>query len=132
MRGEETEKSQCQLLMADSIQNMNTKDAIKGYMMGYVDMVDKDSPESACRQQLCRGDYAQCDPLNREISPALRDMVLVFSDEFEKEGRRFDVKARDPRWTAEDIYYFPTQDIEVYKPEQIETYSTCFIHQRCI
>lgn len=28
-------------------------------------------------------------------------------------------KAQDKVWTAQDLYYFPTQDQEVYKPEQV-------------
>lgn len=28
-------------------------------------------------------------------------------------------KAQDKVWTAQDLYYFPTKDEEVYKPEQV-------------
>ncbi len=28
-------------------------------------------------------------------------------------------KAQDRVWTAQDLYYFPTKDEEVYKPEQV-------------
>ena len=91
-----------------------------------VDLIDPDTPDDACVLPLCLGDYATCDPVANGPENIKKDpMILVFSDEFEKEGRKFDVKSKDPRWTAEDIYYFPTQDIEVYKPEQITTYSTC-------
>lgn len=30
------------------------------------------------------------------------------------------VSARDAVWTAQDLYYFPTKDEEVYKPEQVK------------
>lgn len=50
--------------------------------------------------------------------------ILVFSDEFNKEGRSFKAGDKDPRWTAQDMYYFPTHDEEVYKPEQVTTAGT--------
>jgi len=81
--------------------------------------IDPDTPESACQLQLCQGDYEACQP-GKPVTTS--PLYLVFSDEFEKEGRKFAVDARDPRWTAEDIYYFPTQDVEVYKPEQVQTW----------
>lgn len=87
-----------------------------------VDLIDPDTPEKDCIKKLCLGDYATCDPIaNDANSIPYSDMILVFSDEFNTDGREFGVKARDPRWTAEDVYYFPTQDIEVYKPEQVTT-----------
>ena len=87
-----------------------------------VDLIDPDTPEQDCIKRLCLGDYATCDPIaNNANDIPYSDMILVFSDEFNTDGREFGVKARDPRWTAEDIYYFPTQDIEVYKPEQVTT-----------
>jgi Beta-glucan synthesis-associated protein SKN1/KRE6/Sbg1 len=65
-----------------------------------------------------------CDPIaNRGKSIPKKDLILVFSDEFNTEGREFGVTKDDPKWTAEDMYYFPTGDIEVYKPEQATTYS---------
>jgi hypothetical protein len=87
-----------------------------------VDLIDPDTPEQDCIKRLCLGDYATCDPIaNNANDIPYSDMILVFSDEFNTDGREFGVKARDPRWTAEDIYYFPTQDIEIYKPEQVTT-----------
>ncbi|WVQ79795.1 hypothetical protein IAT38_001895 [Cryptococcus sp. DSM 104549] len=45
---------------------------------------------------------------------------LVFSDEFEKEGRTF-FPGDDPFWTAVDIHYWPTGDFEWYDPSAITT-----------
>ncbi|WFD27047.1 hypothetical protein MNAN1_002043 [Malassezia nana] len=45
---------------------------------------------------------------------------LVFSDEFEKEGRTF-WPGEDPFWEAGDFYYLATQDYEWYTPEAINT-----------
>lgn len=43
---------------------------------------------------------------------------LVFSDEFEEEGRSFGVGAKDPRWTAENMWYEGTLDFENYRSDQ--------------
>lgn len=48
-------------------------------------------------------------------------MQLVFSDEFEQEGRSFGVEAKDSRWTAENMWYEGTLDFENYRSEQINT-----------
>lgn len=85
-----------------------------------VSYVDPATPDANCKIQLCQGNYDACDPLSNSVQK--QDLILVFSDEFEEDNRRFDVLARDPRWTAEDMYYFPTQDVEVYKPEQVTTW----------
>ncbi|WVQ80501.1 hypothetical protein IAT38_002606 [Cryptococcus sp. DSM 104549] len=45
---------------------------------------------------------------------------LVFSDEFEKDGRTF-FPGDDPYWTAVDIHYWPTGDFEWYDPAMITT-----------
>ncbi|OWZ49099.1 glucosidase [Cryptococcus neoformans c45] len=45
---------------------------------------------------------------------------LVFSDEFEKEGRTF-FPGDDPFWTGVDIHYWPTGDFEWYDPAAITT-----------
>ena len=87
-----------------------------------VELIDRETPDANCIKQLCIGDYATCDPVAREAGQIpYSDLILVFSDEFGQDGRSMGVKANDSRWTAEDIYYFPTQDIEVYKPEQVTT-----------
>jgi beta-glucanase (GH16 family) len=54
-------------------------------------------------------------------SPVTRDTYhLVFSDEFEVEGRTF-WPNDDPFWEAVDIWYGATGDYEWYTPEQINT-----------
>ncbi|KAH9851610.1 glycoside hydrolase family 16 protein [Lenzites betulinus] len=45
---------------------------------------------------------------------------LVFSDEFELDGRTF-YPGDDPFWEAVDLHYWPTADIEWYDPRQITT-----------
>ncbi|ORY27881.1 beta-glucan synthesis-associated protein-domain-containing protein [Naematelia encephala] len=45
---------------------------------------------------------------------------LVFSDEFNKDGRTF-FDGDDPFWTAVDFHYWPTGDFEWYDPSAITT-----------
>lgn len=45
---------------------------------------------------------------------------LVFSDEFETEGREFG-PGKDPYWEAADMHYYATNDLEYYHPDQITT-----------
>ncbi|KAF7308497.1 Beta-glucan synthesis-associated [Mycena chlorophos] len=45
---------------------------------------------------------------------------LVFSDEFNVDGRSF-YPGDDPYWTAVDLYYWPTRDLEWYDPGQVTT-----------
>lgn len=54
-----------------------------------------------------------------EPSPPLPDLQLVFSDEFEDDGRSLAVEAGDKRWTAERMWYAGTEDMEVYVPDQV-------------
>jgi beta-glucan synthesis-associated protein KRE6 len=49
-----------------------------------------------------------------------KDYVLVFSDEFEQEGRTF-YPGEDPYWEAVDLWYWATNDLEYYDPSQITT-----------
>lgn len=84
--------------------------------------IDTDTPGTACQVQLCTGNSDSCNLLINP-SPQKDPLYLVFSDEFNTDNRQFSVKSGDKRWTAEDIYYFPTQDVEVYKPEQVMTWS---------
>jgi beta-glucanase (GH16 family) len=48
------------------------------------------------------------------------DMELVFSDEFNTEGRTF-YPGDDPYWEAVDLWYWPTGDREWYDPSAITT-----------
>lgn len=48
------------------------------------------------------------------------DYELVFSDEFNKDGRSF-YPGDDPFWEAVDLWYGSTQDLEYYQPGQVTT-----------
>ena len=48
------------------------------------------------------------------------DYVLVFSDEFNKDGRSF-YPGDDPYWEAVDLSYWATKDMEWYDPAQVTT-----------
>ncbi|PVU87240.1 hypothetical protein BB561_006415 [Smittium simulii] len=45
---------------------------------------------------------------------------LVFSDEFNQDGRKFG-PGDDPVWEAQDLHYWPTNDLEYYHPKQVTT-----------
>jgi len=45
---------------------------------------------------------------------------LVFSDEFNTDGRTF-YPGEDPFWEAVDLHYWATADLEWYDPSQITT-----------
>ncbi len=49
-----------------------------------------------------------------------QDYVLVFSDEFNTDGRTF-YPGDDPYWEAVDLWYWSTGDLEWYKPRQAYT-----------
>lgn len=49
-----------------------------------------------------------------------RDYKLVFSDEFNQDGRTFK-DGDDPFWTAADMHYWSTGDMEYYSPAQVTT-----------
>ncbi|RXW18913.1 hypothetical protein EST38_g6946 [Candolleomyces aberdarensis] len=72
---------------------------------GNFGLVDKDTPESA---------YTKRTYLNDE------EFVLVFSDEFEQDGRTF-WPGDDPYWEAVDLHYWGTNDLEWYDPQQVTT-----------
>ncbi|KAG6905633.1 hypothetical protein DXG01_001497 [Tephrocybe rancida] len=68
-------------------------------------LVDLDTPKSV---------YTKKDYLNGE------DWVLVFSDEFEQDGRTF-YPGDDPYWEAVDLHYWGTNDLEWYDPSGATT-----------
>src|SRR5689334_9014996 len=47
-------------------------------------------------------------------------MVLVFSDEFNQDGRSF-YPGDDPYWEAGDMHYWATNNMEWYDPEAVTT-----------
>ncbi|THH27754.1 hypothetical protein EUX98_g6431 [Antrodiella citrinella] len=67
-------------------------------------LIDKDTPTSAYTHVSTNG----------------HTYNLVFSDEFETDGRTF-YPGDDPYWEAVDLNYWPTGDIEWYDPVQIST-----------
>ncbi|CAD6903139.1 unnamed protein product [Tilletia controversa] len=58
--------------------------------------------------------------VDKSLQPSNRKFKLVFSDEFNEEGRTF-WKGDDPFWEAVDIWYGATLDYEWYSPEAINT-----------
>ncbi|TFK19870.1 beta-glucan synthesis-associated protein SKN1 [Coprinopsis marcescibilis] len=48
------------------------------------------------------------------------ELVLVFSDEFNTDGRTF-YPGDDPYWEAVDLHYWGTRDLEWYDPAQVTT-----------
>ncbi|KAE8230113.1 hypothetical protein CF326_g4896 [Tilletia indica] len=75
-------------------------------------VIDKETPPSARKWQGSTIDA------NKRATQY--NYHLVFSDEFNEEGRTF-WKGDDPFWEAVDIWYGATQDYEWYSPEAINT-----------
>ncbi|WVQ82374.1 hypothetical protein IAT38_004502 [Cryptococcus sp. DSM 104549] len=71
---------------------------------GFPSMIDEDTPEWVYTRKGFDGN----------------EWTLVFSDEFEKDGRTF-FEGDDPFFTAMDIHYWPTGDFEWYDPSAIHT-----------
>ncbi|KAK2845283.1 hypothetical protein FQN49_005871 [Arthroderma sp. PD_2] len=67
-------------------------------------LIDPDTPKSAMTKKSADG----------------KDMVLVFSDEFNTDGRTF-FPNDDPYLQAVDIWYGVTQDLEWYDPDAVTT-----------
>ncbi|KAI9778985.1 MAG: hypothetical protein M1839_007796 [Geoglossum umbratile] len=63
-------------------------------------LIDPDTPQAAMTRKGVDGDT----------------LHLVFSDEFNREGRTF-YPGDDPYWTAPNIWYGATQDLEWYDPD---------------
>lgn len=78
--------------------------------------IDPDSPATACSMAVCTStELGGC------ASAAKENLILVMSDEFNKDGRGLAVYQNDPLWTAENLYYQPTSDMEVYTAQQVAT-----------
>jgi hypothetical protein len=54
------------------------------------------------------------------VNDGTSDWVLVFSDEFNTDGRSF-YAGDDPFWEAVDLHYWQTGDLEWYDPGQVTT-----------
>ncbi|KAF8648209.1 hypothetical protein AX16_006348 [Volvariella volvacea WC 439] len=75
-------------------------------MTGNWGLIDKDTPASAYTKP------SFMDPNE--------DLVLVFSDEFNDDGRTF-YPGDDPFWEAVDLHYWGTNDLEWYDPSAATT-----------
>lgn len=85
--------------------NLGGINATGQVMEGIFSLIDKDTPQSV---------YSKTSPVDGKT------MQLVFSDEFETEGRSF-YPGDDPFWEAADLYYWGTRDLEWYDPQTITT-----------
>jgi len=74
--------------------------------MGNFGLIDKDTPGSAYTKKPYTADGS--------------DWQLVFSDEFNVEGRTF-YPGDDPYWEAVDLHYWGTNNMEWYDPAAITT-----------
>ncbi len=68
-------------------------------------LIDPDTPQEALTKMSVDGSH---------------QMQLVFSDEFNTDGRSF-YPGDDPFWTAVDLWPWPTGDYEWYSPEAVTT-----------
>lgn len=73
--------------------------------MGNYGLIDLDTPEDAYTFSSWRDGTA---------------WTLVFSDEFEQEGRTF-YPGEDAYWEAVDLHYWSTNNLEWYSPDAITT-----------
>ncbi len=83
--------------------NNNTYPLLKNVRTG---LIDPDTPASA---------------MTRQSTFDGSSLKLVFSDEFQQTNRTF-YQGDDPFWTAADIWYGATQDLEWYDPDAVTTY----------
>ena len=75
-------------------------------LRGNFGLIDSDTPKSAYTKQSWQ-------------NPNQR-MQLVFSDEFNTDGRTF-YPGDDPYWEAVDLHYWATGNLEWYDPEAVTT-----------
>ncbi|PFH45640.1 glycoside hydrolase family 16 protein [Amanita thiersii Skay4041] len=73
--------------------------------LGNWGLIDEDTPKEA---------YTKFSYTHNE------ELVLVFSDEFNTDGRSF-YPGDDPYWEAVDLHYWGTNDLEWYDPQQATT-----------
>ncbi|KAF9479722.1 glycoside hydrolase family 16 protein [Pholiota conissans] len=75
-------------------------------MSGNWGLIDRDTPSDA---------YTKVSYVNSE-----KELQLVFSDEFNVDGRSF-YPGDDPYWEAVDLHYWATNNLEWYDPEAVTT-----------
>ncbi|PWY99629.1 SKN1-domain-containing protein, partial [Testicularia cyperi] len=78
---------------------------VPSFDKGFFQLIDADTPSSA---------YNWANPIDSA------SYHLVFSDEFEVDGRTF-WPGDDPFWEAVDLHYWVTGDYEWYSPEAVNT-----------
>lgn len=86
--------------------NLGGINATGQVMQSSFTLIDPDTPQDAYTK-------AGLDDPNETLE-------LIFSDEFNVEGRSF-WPGDDPFWEAVDLHYWPTNDLEWYNPEQVTT-----------
>jgi len=87
--------------------HLETNSDIPGVVRaGKTGLIDPDTPQSA----LTRGSAT---------NPS-QTLQLVWSDEFNLDGRSF-YPGDDPYWTAVDLQYWQTGDLEWYNPDAVTT-----------
>ncbi|KAJ6584746.1 glycoside hydrolase family 16 protein [Mycena capillaripes] len=74
-------------------------------LIGFPSLIDKDTPSDA---------YSRTGITDK------KKYNLIFSDEFNTDGRSF-YPGDDPYWEAVDLHYWPTGDLEWYDPGAITT-----------
>jgi len=82
--------------------NNNTYNLLSNMRLG---LIDPDTPISEMTRKSAFDDST---------------LNLVFSDEFNKDGRTF-YPGDDPYWTAQDLWYGATMDYEWYDPDAVTT-----------
>lgn len=78
------------------------------------------------QQQQCHAGWVDPDTTEEHLTRAssyaddTREFELVFSDEFEQEGRSFE-DGGDPRWTAMDKNDYTNEALHFYSPKNVQT-----------
>ncbi|CAD6945187.1 hypothetical protein CF336_g418 [Tilletia laevis] len=84
----------------------------------WINVIDNNGSSQRTTQSPLRGLIDQDTPasaMNKTSSDGKRKMKLVFSDEFNEDGRTF-FEGDDPYWTAVDLHYWQTGNYEWYTP----------------
>lgn len=89
---------------ASSSPETNFKNA--SAITNFPSMIDPETPKEALT--------------SKSLKDGETDYVLVFSDEFNTEGRSF-YPGDDPYWEGVDLHYWQTGDLEWYEPGQLTT-----------
>ncbi|SNX86107.1 related to KRE6 - beta-1,6-glucan synthetase [Melanopsichium pennsylvanicum] len=90
-----------------------------GYNLGGVNASGQVASIPGMRSSLIDPDTPQ-DVYSRLSPDGTKSMKLVFSDEFNTDGRSF-YPGDDPYWEASDLHYWATNNYEWYSPEAVTT-----------